>query len=128
MIDWLQYTPDQIKNEANEQGVRLLSLFSSDYKAVTGKTLCASCRGLREKINEYHQKKIEMDTKEKCDYKLKKMYEGIPLEFGSQVHVSNRNLTNKLAKQLIAKHPKGVALFEVFPEAAAEKAAAEKNK
>jgi hypothetical protein len=49
-----------------------------------------------------------------CKYKLHEKYNGIQLDFGSNVFVTNDNITDKLALQLIKN--KGAHLFAEIPE------------
>ena len=39
-----------------------------------------------------------------CEYRLHKKREGIPLAFGSNIRVTNRNITNDYAEVLIKKY------------------------
>ena len=55
-------------------------------------------------------------SKEESKFQLKKTYEGIPLEFGSQIYVTNANITDKMALQLAKNHPRGKELVELLPE------------
>ena len=57
----------------------------------------------------------EFKTGVKCDYRLHKKYEGITLKYNG-VRIRNADLTNELAKELIAKHPHGVKLFDIIPK------------
>jgi hypothetical protein len=64
-----------------------------------------------------------MTENNKCDYKLKKaIATGITLKFGSNVMVTNENITNELAEQMI-DYRKSInsdfkleSLFEVYPK------------
>jgi hypothetical protein len=49
-----------------------------------------------------------------CKYKLHAKYNGIQLDFGSNIFVTNDNITDKLAKELIKN--KGTHLFAEIPE------------
>ncbi len=40
----------------------------------------------------------------KCDYQLQLRYIGIPLKIGGAIHLSNANLTNEYAEQLISRY------------------------
>jgi hypothetical protein len=50
----------------------------------------------------------------KSNYKLKEKYNGLPLEFGSNILVNNNNLTDEYAKKLLEKFEAEV-IFEEFP-------------
>ena len=47
-------------------------------------------------------------------YKLKAKYDGISLEFGSQVMVYNATITDELGAKLLKK--RGEQIFELFPK------------
>lgn len=53
--------------------------------------------------------------KEKCSFKLKN---GVLLqpEFGSSEFYTNDNLTDKVAREYLAKHPDNINLFAEYPE------------
>ena len=57
-----------------------------------------------------------MNKENTSGYKLKPMYEGIPLEFGSQIHVTSKSITKKQAELLIKNHPRGEELFAEIPQ------------
>ena len=56
-----------------------------------------------------------------CKYRLHKKREGLPLAFGSNIRVTNRNITDAYAKQLIERYQslkaefKLADLFSTFP-------------
>lgn len=118
MIDWRKLDKETILNGNDENGNRYLNQFLKDYQETfhpdTINAGCSKC------LDGYYSKLMKhlntMGEVEKTQYKLKAKYNGIPLEFGSSVHVSNANLTDALAKKLIKNHPKGKELFEVVPE------------
>lgn len=70
-------------------------------------------------------------NKNRSQYKLLKKRNGIPLEFGSAVLVTNANITDEYAEILIKRYKKVNPnfkledLFEVYPENTSKKA--EKN-
>ena len=51
----------------------------------------------------------------KCDYVLHAKYNGIQLGRNGQP-IRNGEMTNKIAKELLEKHPRGAALFSKMPE------------
>lgn len=114
MIDWKNYKADEVKSGFDENGNRLFSLFAQDYQKVFSSEICPTCNDFPAKFQNFLNKTIMSNTESK--FKLKKMYDGIPLEFGSNIHVTNANLTDELALQLANKHPRGLELFEVYPE------------
>ncbi len=119
-MDWTKIDKVTIFNGKDENGNRYLSQFLRDYQETFHPDIinagCDRC------LEDYYQKFIKylstMSKKEITGYKLKEKYNGIPLEFGSPVYVSNANLTDELAKKLLKKHPAGVELFDVIPEKA----------
>lgn len=115
MIDWKNYKADEVKSGFDENGNRLFSLFAQDYQKVFSSEICPTCNDFPAKFQNFLNKTIMSNTESK--FKLKKMYDGIPLEFGSNIHVTNANLTDELALLLANKHPRGLELFEVYPEA-----------
>ncbi|MDV7399001.1 hypothetical protein RZS08_46765, partial [Arthrospira platensis SPKY1] len=98
----------------NADGVSFLKLFLIDYSREFSEfNLCASCEN---KLVNYHAKwcKRFKIMGRKCDYRLKLKYEGIQLEFGSTVFVTNENLTNEIGAKLLKE--KGEHLFDLIPE------------
>lgn len=49
------------------------------------------------------------------NYRLKEKYNGLPLEFGSSIYVTNANITDAYAKKLL-KNYKAESIFDVFPK------------
>ena len=114
MRDWTKIGKDAILKGKDENGNRYLSQFLKDYQELTGaKNLNAGCGKC---LNDYYKKYLKMKNQKKSGYVLKSKYDGIPLNFGSRTFVSNRNMTDKLAKELIKNHPKGKGLFDKVPE------------
>lgn len=56
-------------------------------------------------------------------YVLKAKYNGIPLSFGSPILVTNANLTDEIAQNLLKNHKRGALLFDKIPEGATSKPA-----
>lgn len=112
---WDDLSNDDIINGTNEDGVRYLGLFLHDYTKLFKPTgpLYAGCKKcLHNYINEFKNNKPMENT---CNYKLLPMFEGITL-FGTGLVITNKNITDKIAKQLIKEHPHGVNLFDIIPE------------
>lgn len=117
---WENLRVSTIISGKTADGTSLLKLFLIDYTKLFKVKVNPSCPKC---INNYHTnyklKLHEMDNN--CDYKLKKMYAGIPLQFGSSTFLTNTNLTNELAEILIAnrksKKPnfKASDIFEKYP-------------
>lgn len=49
-----------------------------------------------------------------CKYKLKAKYNGLPLAFGSQVYVTNNNITDEYAEKLLERYEADV-IFDKYP-------------
>lgn len=115
---WKTYQAKEVLTGNDENGNRLLSLFARDYKIITKSELCSSCNNFTEKFNQFIEKLENMKNIENKNsvFQLNPMYDNIPLDFGSQIYVSNENLTNELALQLLVNHPLGKELFSVLPE------------
>ncbi|SOC79821.1 hypothetical protein SAMN06296241_1358 [Salinimicrobium sediminis] len=118
-MDWREIDKAAIFTGKDENGNRYLSQFLKDYKDTFHPDMinagCSKC------LEDYYQKFIKhLSTMSKKDtnsgYKLRAKYNGIPLEFGSPVQVSNANLTDELAQKLLKNHPAGEDLFETIPE------------
>lgn len=123
MRDWSKIDKVVIFKGTDENGNRYLSQFLKDYQQLTGaKELNVGCGNC---LEDYYKKYIQnfstMSKKNKSGYVLKAKYDGIPLKFGSRTFVSNRNMTDQLAKELIKNHPKGEDLFDAIPEATTKK-------
>lgn len=117
-MDWRKLDKATIFTGKDENGNRYLSQFLRDYQKTFNPDMinagCTKC------LEDYYLTFIKflstMSKPKNSGYKLKEKYNGIPLEFGSPVFVSNSNLTDELAQKLIKKHPAGEDLFEELPE------------
>lgn len=119
MNDWRKIDKDTIFKGNDENGNRYLSQFLSDYKKTFNPTdINAGCE--RCLIDYYNKliKHLSIMGKEvkNNEYQLKLKYNGIPLAFGSPILVTNANINEKYARQLIKNHPRGVELFDKLPE------------
>ena len=114
---WSKYQADEVKNGYDQDGKRLIISFKKDYKSLFGIDICHHCNGFNAKFLKFIEKLKQMKDKKKpnCNYRLKKMYDGITL-FGSTKYYKNDTLTDEDARHLIEKHPRGEGLFEVLPE------------
>lgn len=84
-------------------GVKYLELFLQDYTKLFSTKVNPNCsKCISGYLNKYKLKIFDMDSN--CDYKLRKKFNGIPLSFGSSTFLSNGNLTNKLAEELVKNH------------------------
>jgi hypothetical protein len=117
MKDWKKYKAVEVLNEKDENGNRLLSEFARDYKSLFNSEICPNCNDFSLKFQKFIKTIQEMKNKnQNSGYVLKKMYENIPLEFGSSIYVNNANLTDEYAETLLKKHPRGKDLFDVIVE------------
>ena len=61
-----------------------------------------------------------------CKYRLKEKYNGLPLEFGSAIYVTNNNITDDYAKKLLERYDPET-IFEAFPKEAKAKESENKS-
>ena len=116
MKGWEKYDKETIFADKKKGG--LLVTFLVEYKELFKlKTINASCGSCFSGYYDNYLKTLPMaeEKKEKCDYLLHKKYENITLKFGG-VRIRNRDLTNKLAIELLNKHPHGEKLFSKIPK------------
>lgn len=118
---WHEMSLELIIGGKTADNISYLKLFLLDYKQeFSVDTVNASCQKClyayhKEFINK--QKKMENTSK----YQLHKKREGIQLEFGGSIFVTNENITDRYAEKLtkrfkeINKDFKMEDLFEVYP-------------
>ncbi len=118
-MNWLAIDKVSIFSGKDENGNRYLSQFLQDYKQVFDRDeINAGCPKCLENYYQKFTKHLSrMGQKETSNYRLKAKYNGISLGFGSNVIISNRNITDELGAQLLEKHPAGKQLFEKYPQA-----------
>ncbi len=118
MNNWGKYKAEEVLTETDKNGNRLISAFAKDYKTVFNQDICPACKDFKEKFQKYLKKIQDMSNsnKKNSGFVLKKMYENIPLKFGSAIYVNNQNLTDDYAKELINNHPRGKDLFDIIPD------------
>lgn len=121
-MDWSDLDKVVIFKGHDENGNRYLSQFLRDYKEVFNSDLInASCdRCLEDYYLKFTKHLYTMSDKKKSNYVLKKKYNGIPLEFGSAIQVSNTNMTDEYGEKLLKDHAKGADLFDQVPDAKIE--------
>ena len=117
-VDWLGLDKDTVFNGRDADGNRYLSQFLADYERIfTPVDINAGCKRC---LDGYYIKLIKHlkmgNTTEPKEYQLKIKYNGIPLAFGSQIFVTNANITKEYAEILLKTHPRGADLFDVFTE------------
>lgn len=128
MQNWSKYSIEQIVGGKSSDGRSLLELFLKDYSTLTTTPLeslnpsCNTC--LKKYFREFNLKTNTMQND--CEYELQPRFHGLPLEFGSAIHLTNANLTNEYAERVIGRyiddaeargeefHPS--KLFAKFPE------------
>lgn len=119
---WQNVDRETVFTDVDSHGNRYLSQFLSDYKkAFPASDPNAGCRKC---LNDYYEKLTKHistmgQVENKSGYVLKAKFEGIPLEFGSQILVTNSNMTKEYAEKLL-KRKHGADLFEIIPEASEE--------
>ena len=57
-----------------------------------------------------------MPENKKCSFKLKPMYDGLSLGFGSKIFISSANINDAIATKFANEHPKGLGLFSEYPK------------
>lgn len=117
MINWRDMDKVAVMQGIDQNGNRYLNQFLKDYSDTFGvKDINAGCsRCLDEYWNRFRKHQNTMKKVKNSGYKLKAKFEGIPLEFGSQIQVDNGNLSDEYAKKLIADHKLGEDLFDELP-------------
>lgn len=124
--NWEEFSLELIIGGKTSDNIPFLKLFLQDYKKEFHiETVNAGCHKC---IYHYHRDLINKNRKMEnfSNYKLLKKREGIQLEFGGALLISNENLTDDYAKKLIARFKeidsnfKLDDLFEVYPSATPE--------
>lgn len=104
--------------EAVKSDVKLRTELFILYREVFSQEPCVSCPA---KLRGYFTllKKFDVSKKTNTNKDLKYQFkEGtvVQLGFGSGVHLTNANLTDKLAEELLRKNKNGIKLFAKFPK------------
>jgi hypothetical protein len=96
---------NDIVSKVTANGVKYLELFIRDYTREFNTTVNPSCgKCIADYLRIYKEKFQAMENS--SDYQLHKKREHLQLEFGSNIRVSNANITNEYAKRLISRyHP-----------------------
>lgn len=118
---WHEMDVDTIIGGKTSDNVPLLKLFLIDYKkefsVETVNAACPKC------IVIYHKEFIKKYTKmeNQSQYLLHKKREGLQLEFGGSLLITNQNITDRYAEKLIKRFKelnpdfKLDDLFEIYP-------------
>jgi hypothetical protein len=119
--NWSEFSTELIIGGKTADGVPYLKLFLLDYKKQFNvETLNAACQKC---IYQYHRDFIKQTStmENTSKYQLHKKREGIQLEFGGSLFITNENITDRYAEKLIKRFKeinpdfKLEDLFEVFP-------------
>ena len=111
--NWSEINISTIMTGKTDDGVLLLSLFLKDYKETCKPTepIVVSCGACLERYYKEYLKTKEMSAEIiNSGYELHKKYEGITL-FGSGLVITNKTLSDEIAKRLLKDHPRGEQLF-----------------
>jgi hypothetical protein len=111
-LNWLDIGIDSILTNSNSEGVRYLQYFLKDYSELTGEFVNAGCHKC---IAKYYNNYINLifDMENDSKYRLHKKREGIPLAFGSNIRVTNRNITDVYAEKLIKRYQELKSDFDI---------------
>jgi len=128
MLDFTKMDISAVVSGMHSDGERYLSKFLKEYTSLFPGAVNPSCmKCLNDYLKKYKKAMAKNTvTAENSGYKLHKKYEGIPLEFGSPVLVTNANLSDAYAEKLLARK-NGAALFAEVPADAKPKAAKPKK-
>jgi hypothetical protein len=110
--NWEEIGIDSILTNTNSEDVKYLEFFLKDYTALTSEFVNAGCNKC---IAKYYNNYINLlsDMENDSQYRLHKKREGIPLSFGSNIRVTNRNITDTYAKKLIKRYSEITKDFEL---------------
>ena len=115
-MEWENISLNEIKTGSDGNGNRLISLFAREYVKLMNTDPCFNCPGLQDRYIKFLNKRKAMENVKNSGFKLKPMYEGVSLGFGSNQTLSAANLSDENALKFAKEHPKGVGLFEKVPE------------
>lgn len=125
-FEWHKIDIGQIIGGVAPDGSPLLKHFLIDYKKeFSVQVVNASCHKC---INEYRHEFVKKysDMENTSQYRLHKKREGLQLEFGSSIFVTNKNITDDYAEKLIKRFSdikpdfELSYLFSQFPETKTE--------
>lgn len=116
-LDFTKIDTGTIASGIDSDGIPYLQKFLIEYTNLFGGKVNPGCPKC---LADYHAKYIRKMSENKISpensgFKLHAKYEGIPLEFGSQVMVTNANLTDAYAKILLS-HEDGERFFAAYPD------------
>lgn len=134
VLNYLQIPFSAILTGSAEDGTKFLKLFLQDVvEHLNVKQPNASCQKC---LQDYYNRLTVLCTPKQeimSKYKLLKKREGISLEFGSKIHVTNDNITDEYAEKLIDRFKKLNKnfqlsdLFQTYPKEADKQKAENKT-
>ena len=119
MFNWIEISNENIINGFTVNGVSYLELFLIEYVKKFNEQPNAGCGKC---LNSYINKYKNAMTESNCKYKLLPDCQGLPLEFGSDIYLTNQNLTDEYAEKIIEnylsqdKNFELQTIFEKFPK------------
>ena len=114
MKKWLKYDKGTIFKDKTKDG--LFVNFIRDYQDEFGRKVIVGCpKCLAECYNNFVNKYMMTDTKNKCEFVLHKKFNAIKSKTTGQP-CRNSDLTDEQAIDLIEKHPHGAKLFAFIPQ------------
>lgn len=118
MTDWKKIDKVTIFKGSDKNGNRYLNAFLSEYKDIFNPDMVnAGCQRCLEDYYINFINYLQMGVEKKVTgYVLKSKYNGIPLEFGSGVLVTNTNMTQEYGDILLNNHSRGKELFDKIPK------------
>jgi len=126
--NWESYSIEYIIGGKDADNVPLLKLFLQDYTELFSTKVNAGCfKCLKNYHDNYKQKLYKMENQNTCQYKLKPKYQNIPLEFGSNVFINNKNITDEYAVKLLERYKDADKIFEVYPQTETTNEVVEEN-
>jgi len=117
-LDYSKLSFDELAKGKFDDNRSYLVEYRNDFRSIMGQDPCVNCGKKYQEYQNFKSKLSEMADVKNSGFKLKEMYNGIPLsrDFGSKDFVSNATLDDEKAKKLITEHPKGVELFSQLPK------------
>lgn len=111
-MDFFGYTFEEIIGGKTADNLSLLELFLKEYETIFKTKVNAGCSKCLKNYYNNYKKKIMKNVN--SNYKLKQKYNGIPLEFGSNIFVNNENITDAFAEKLLERFD-AEKIFEIYP-------------
>ena len=116
-MEWHRLAPSFIRSGKDDSGERLILGFAKEFERKMGRRLnigCPSCF-----LSDFHQYSNHFNSDTMANYKVQPRYEGLTKRIDGKIEVlSNVGLTDELAEKFVKNHPRGLDLFQKFPESA----------